>query len=299
VAGASGSGSASVRPQAPTRAEARDATQAFLGSPAAKGGSGGSGPGGSGHRRPFPRKRVVALYGSPAMSATIIGRKSVKGAKRKLHHQARPYDRRSRHTVPAFDLVVVLATADPGPDHNYRQRYHSRVIKPYLHAARQLNGRLILDIQPGRSRLLTEVKAYREWLARPDVDLALDAEWNLGPHERPGDPGSVGARELNGVSRYLEGLAERQRLPAKLMIVHQFRKGSVHHKQRIKGRHKVQVTLDFDGIGSRPAKQAGYEKLSSPTLFDGFMLFYRLDDRLMSPKQVLHLDPKPDLVEYQ
>jgi hypothetical protein len=34
-------------------------------------------------------------------------------------------------------------------------------------------------------------------------------------------------------------------------------------------------------------------------LFNGFSLFYRLDSGLMSPSQVLGLEPSPDYVLYQ
>jgi len=61
----------------------------------------------------------------------------------------------------------------------------------------------------------------------------------------------------------------------------------------------VDTTLNYDGIGSRAAKKAGYRSLSSKRLFNGFSLFYKLDSNLMKPGGVLKLDPKPDYVMYQ
>ena len=59
-------------------------------------------------------------------------------------------------------------------------------------------------------------------------------------------------------------------------------------------------TLNFDGIGSSSAKSAGYESLASSRLPNGFTLFYRLDDGLMTPRQVVAgLDPHPLYILYQ
>ena len=41
----------------------------------------------------------------------------------------------------------------------------------------------------------------------------------------------------------------------------------------------MDVTLNYDGIGSPSAKRTGYRRLSTERLFDGFSLFYKLDDR--------------------
>ena len=58
----------------------------------------------------------------------------------------------------------------------------------------------MLDIQPGRSTFSAETAALAGWLAQPDVDLALDPEWNVGPRGVPGQtPGKVGAAEVNAV----------------------------------------------------------------------------------------------------
>ena len=86
---------------------------------------------------------------------------------------------------------------------------------------------------------------------------------------------------------------------------HQFTRRNIRGRGKIAEREDVQVTLNFDGIGSRPAKEAGYAALSAGdradgvSVFNGFSLFYRLDTGLMKPRQVLRLVPKPDYVMYQ
>jgi hypothetical protein len=306
AAGSGGGGGASARPQPPTTAEVDRATERFLDSlPSdrraranAAGGTGGTGESGGGEL--FPDERVVGYYGAPQMGATIIGRKSVQGAKKGLRKQAKPYEGEGREVVPGFDLVAVLATADSGGDGKYRSRQSNRVIEEYSRAAEALNGRLILDVQPGQSTFIKEVRALREWLVRPNVDIALDPEWNVGPHGRPGHTvGSVNAKTLNRVSAYMSNLIERENLPQKALVIHQFRDGSVKNRKGIKEPAGVDVVLNFDGIGGAAAKKAGYARLTREDLFAGFSLFYRLDRGLMKPGEILRLEPEPDFLLYQ
>jgi hypothetical protein len=299
-------GAEPVRPQPPTSDEVQRATERFLDSlPAergadadAAGGSGGTGEEGDGSL--FPENRVVAFYGAPQMGATIVGRKSISGAKRRLRKQTRPYNGEGREAIPGFDLVAVIATADRGGDGKYRTRQSNAVIEQYLNAAEAIGGRLILDIQPARSTFIKEVRALDRWLARPNVDIALDPEWNVGRKGVPGRTvGSVSAKTLNRVSGYMDHLCKQENLPQKTLVIHQFRDGSVRKRGKVAQRDKVDVTLNFDGIGGAAAKEAGYQRLTRDDLFAGFSLFYRLDNGLMSPSKVMRLDPSPNYVLYQ
>lgn len=247
------------------------------------------------------RQRVVALYGAPQMGRTILGLKSVKGAGRKLKRQAAAYEmRRARPAARAFDLVATFATAGGGPDGLYRTRQDDDIIAIYLRRARKTNSRLILDIQPGRSSFISELRALRKWIVQPDVDVALDAEWNVGRRGIPGRTlGKVTLREVKRLQRYLGDLVRDRGLPPKVLLVHQFRRGSVRARAKIRQVPGVQTVLNFDGIGAPGPKASGYAALSAPRLFNGFSLFYRRDEPLMRPSRVLRLEPEPDFVLYQ
>ena len=253
----------------------------------------------------FPSNRVVALYGAPQLTATIIGRRSPKRATMKLRRQARAYADLTRPVIRAFDLIAVIATASPGPDGKYRSRQSDEIIGTYLKQARKLDGRLVLDLQPARAHLMAEIKALRPWLLEPDVDLIIDAEWMVGRKGIPGRTlGSIRAKELNRASRYVQRLIEDEGLPPKLLAVHHFTGKNIRGRNKIVSRDDVQVTLNFDGIGSRSGKTGVYEALSTEAtdelpLFNGFSLFYRLDSGLMKPEHVTGLTPVPDFVMYQ
>ncbi len=287
----------------PTADEIERATARFLAghhAPAERhGGSGGQVVGGG--DAPLPESRVVAFYGAPQMGRTILGLRSPLGAARSLARQSSPYAALGgRPVIGEFDLVSVFATAGGGPDGLYRSRQSDEVIEIYLEQARAIGARLMLDIQPGRSTFVTELRRLREWIAQPDVDVALDPEWNVGPRGIPGaTEGRVRSREVNAVIRSLAATVKANGLPPKLLVVHQFRRGMVRGRQKVKRRVGVQALLNFDGIGSPRAKASGYEALATPRFFNGFSLFYSRDTPLMTPGAVLGLEPQPDFLLYQ
>lgn len=249
----------------------------------------------------FPAARIVSFYGAPQMGATVLGRNSPEAASRKLATQAAPYTKLGdRPVVAAFDLVSVFATAGGGPDGLYRARQDDDVISIYLEQARAIGARLMLDIQPGRSTFVKELRELEEWVVQPDVDITIDAEWNVGRRGIPGQTeGKVTAREVNRVSKEMNRVIFDNDLPEKVLAVHQFRKGSIRGRTKIRTRRRVQPVLNFDGIGSPAPKAAGYASLSVPTLPSGFSLFYLRDTPLMRPSEILGLEPEPDFLLYQ
>jgi hypothetical protein len=249
-----------------------------------------------------PANRLVSVYGAPQLGATIVGRKSPQAAARQAVRLAGRYSESDlRPGLPTIDLIATIATADGGSDGKFRTRQTPELLDAYLAAARQAGARLMLDIQPGRSSFRREVRALRPWLRQPDVDIALDPEWNVGRRGIPGQTeGSVGPRQVNRVSNLIAHTVRVNQLPPKLLVVHQFREDSVRAERRILQRPgRVDVALNFDGIGSPGAKVAGYEALAASDLFNGFSIFVRLDTRTMEPEEVVGLEPPADFVMYQ
>ena len=252
--------------------------------------------------RLYPESRVAAVYGAPQLSATIVGQRSPEGSADEALRLATRYSEVGpRPGVPGIDLIATIATADPGSSGLYRTRQSDQLIASYLDAALSVGARLALDIQPGRSTFIREARAFEPWLREPDVDLALDPEWNVGRRGVPGvTQGRVKAREVNKVSSYLAGIVRDSALPQKALYVHQFRDGSVRKRGAVKQRGaRVAVALNFDGIGSPAAKVAGYRNLSRPGLFNGFSIFVSRDSNPMGFQAVAELEPPADYVMYQ
>jgi hypothetical protein len=258
-------------------------------------------PGGG--RRLFPDRRVVAYYGAPQDDELgELGIGTPDSAARRLKRQARPYARKNRPVLPALELITVLAHAAPGEDGLYRARQPDSVIRRYLRAARRHDALLILDIQPGRSDFFTETIRLRKWLKEPDVGLALDPEWRVGPGELPGQViGRVSSREVNATSAWLEQLVEKHDLPQKLFLIHQFTDDMVDEKA-LKPRDRLAMVLNVDGFGGQEIKKAKYKAFAKGTpkgFRPGYKLFYREDADLMTPKEVMRMRPRPDVVAYE
>jgi hypothetical protein len=255
-----------------------------------------------GGRTIFPRFRVVAFYGAPQADALgELGIGSADHAAAKLERQARPYAA-GRQVLPALELIAVVASGAPHSDGKYRYRQPLSVIRRYLAAARRHRALLMLDIQPGHSDFMSEVRRLQPFLEQPDVSLALDPEWHVGPGEIPGKViGSTDAREVNAVSSYLAGIVKARNLPEKMLVVHQFTDNMVRDKQLLQQPPGVALTMNVDGFGAVPEKVAKYRDFAHqrPRAHRGFKLFFHEDPVLMSPREVLRLHPRPELVVYE
>jgi hypothetical protein len=256
-----------------------------------------------GGRTIFPRYRVVGFYGAPndrGLGALGIGKPSKMAAR--LRKQSRPYRRAGRPILPAFELIAVVASGAPGDDGSYSYRQPAAMIDRYLKAARKERALLVLDVQPGRADFMREVRRLRPWLEQPDVSLALDPEWRVGPGQVPGKViGTVSANEVNQVTRYVRSIIKRRQLPQKLLLIHQFTEDMIPDKQRLLRPPELAVTINIDGFGDRPNKEAKYHELARADrgFHKGFKLFYEEDTGLMTPEQVMALRPRPEIVVYE
>jgi hypothetical protein len=255
-----------------------------------------------GGRRIFPRYRVVAFYGAPqSHELGALGIGSPDAAGRRLRRQARPYARRTRPVMLAFELIATVANADPGEDGLYRTRQSDAVVRRYLRAARRAKALLLLDIQPGHADFMDEVRHYDRWLREPDVGLALDPEWHT-PGAQPGTViGSVEAAKVNQVTRHLAAIVRERDLPEKLFVIHQFTADMIRNKAQVAKRPGLAVTMNVDGFGNRANKVSKYREFThdGTRFHHGYKLFYEEDTGLMRPRSVLALQPPPDLVVYE
>jgi hypothetical protein len=259
-----------------------------------------------GGRTVFPRYRLVGYVGAPA--STALGRLGVgdlDARAREIEKRFKPYAR-DRQLLPVLELIATLVHPRPGRDGKYRQRTTDDVIRRYLAAARRVDGLLLLNIQPGRADFLPEVKVYERWLREPDVGLALDPEWAVGPGQVPGEVfGRTSGQELDQVARYVAGIVQRYDLPEKVLVFHQLHTSIVRDPGRLRAHRGVVLIKSVDGIGSRAAKEATWRRLTRGLprhVHAGFKLFYTEDRRhgpLMTPAQVLALKPTPSYVLYE
>ncbi|HZE21469.1 MAG TPA: hypothetical protein VE082_05400, partial [Desulfobaccales bacterium] len=165
----------------------------------------------------------------------------------------------------------------------------------------------IIDIQTGHDNLRTLLPRFEWVLKNPDVHLAIDPEFNLIKSGRiPGKKiGTYDAADINFASRYLQDLVKKYDLPPKVLIVHRFTRKMVTNAKKIVLRPEVQIVMDMDGWGPPWLKRDSYKDyiVAEPVEYTGFKLFYHNDtkkgDPLLTPQEVLRLNPKPLYIQYQ
>ncbi len=258
-----------------------------------------------GGRTIFPKYQLVGYVGLPGSPALGPLDKNLEVKAARLEKLSRAYAA-GRTPLPVMELITVVAKASPGKDGMYRGRLPDAKIQEYLTVARKHRMLLLLDVQPGRAKILPEVKRLERWLKEPDVGLAFDPEWAVGPNQVPGRVfGRTTGAELDGIASYLAGLVRAHDLPEKAFVFHQLSPRIVAGGQALKKHPGVVTIKSVDGIGAREDKLETWGKLTANLqagVHPGFKLFYTEDARhgpLMTPAQVLALRPRPELVVYE
>lgn len=250
----------------------------------------------------FPGRRVVAFYGASGQPGLgILGESDPDTAANLLEGQAAAYEPFGRSVLPCLDLITTLATSDPGPDGTYSTMDDPSVVSQYLSVARAHHMLLLLDFQPGTSDFLSQIERYQQFLEQPEVGVALDPEWRMAPGQAPGDTvGQTSAEEINQVAGYLAGIVDRFRLPQKLLVVHQFTDDMVSDRGGVGTWPELALTFDVEPFGSPTEKAQAYEQLAPlGSWYDGFKVFDQLDSPVLTPDQVMGLQPTPDMITYE
>jgi len=260
-----------------------------------------------GGRTLFPHYRLVGFCGTPG--APNLGELTGNLPKRakELEKYTAQYGG-DREVLPVFELIAVLVMGYPGADKKWRRRVPDSVVDEYLAAARANKAILLLNIQPGHSDFVTEVKAFERYLREPDVGVALDPEWQMWQaNQKPGSVyGQTTGEVIDQVGAYLSDLVRENHLPEKALVFHQVN-GHVLKDEPAIGQHPgVVVIKSVDGLGFTRSKIETYHYLlkSMPEgVHPGFKLFFdedvRYGGRLMAPKEVMALAPVPEYVMYE
>jgi hypothetical protein len=123
---------------------------------------------------------------------------------------------------------------------------------------------------------------------------------------KPGDRiGTMDASDVNYAIGLLADVVQQNNLPPKVLVVHRFTRSMLTNANKIRLDPRVQVVIDMDGWGQPWLKYDSYRAYveAEPVQFTGFKLFYHNDtkkgDPLLTPSEVLMLNPKPLYIQYQ
>jgi hypothetical protein len=258
----------------------------------------------------LPGKRIVAYYGNPQSKRMgALGEYPKDEMLRRLKGEVARWEKADpAHPVqPALHLIAVVAQGVPGKAGKYRMIMPDTIINEVYGWAKESNAILFIDIQTGHDEIRTLLPRFEWLLKNPDVHLAIDPEFNLIKSGKiPGTKiGTYDASDINYVSGYLTELVKKYNLPPKVFIVHRFTQNGVTNSRKIVLHPEVQMILNMDGWGAPWLKRSSYKSyvVAEPVQYTGFKLFYHNDtkkgDPLLTPKEVLKLNPQPIYIQYQ
>ncbi|HEX7354573.1 MAG TPA: hypothetical protein VF288_07025 [Mycobacteriales bacterium] len=254
----------------------------------------------------FPGRALVALYGHPGNTALgVLGDQDAAASVARAQQLAAGYAPLYHvPVIPTFEIIAAVASGSAGADGDYVNEFSPESLLPFVDAITHAGGYVVLDLQPGRADVLALAQRYASLLSRPNVGLALDAEWALQPGQQPlHQIGSLDATQINRVFDWLSAFTASAHLPQKVLVLHQFRLTMLGHESQLEtGNDQVAVLIHADGQGSRPDKEAtwrGVVGAAPPGVWFGWKNFYKQDPQLASPAATVDRTPKPMMVSYQ
>ena len=267
----------------------------------------------------LPGHRIVAYYGNPLSKRMgILGELPPDQMLARFDKEIAAWRRADPSTpvMPALHLIAVVAQGAPGRDGKYRMRMTDSLIELVSSWAAKRNALLFLDVQVGKSTVQEEVPRLIPFLKRPNVHLAIDPEFSMKPRmdrkqgavvtAKPGARiGTMSSDDVNYSIGLLADLVKQNNLPPKVLVVHRFTHDMLTGASKIRLDPRVQVVIDMDGWGQPWLKYDSYRAYieAEPVQFTGFKLFYKNDtkkgDPLLTPGEVLLLNPKPLYIQYQ
>ena len=257
----------------------------------------------------LPAHRIVAFYGNPlSKKMGVLGELPPDQMLARFDKEIAAWAKADpTHPVqPALHLIAVVAQGFPGRDGKYRLRMTDSLINMVYGWAQKKNALLFLDVQVGQSTVQEELPRLVPFLQRPNVMLGIDPEFSMKFGDKPGTRiGTMSSSDVNYAINLLSGLVKQYKLPPKVLIVHRFTRKMLTDSKDIKLDPRVQVVINMDGWGQPWLKYDSYRAYveAEPVQFTGFKLFYHNDtkkgDPLLTPPEVLMLNPKPLYIQYQ
>ncbi len=258
----------------------------------------------------LPFNRIIAYYGNLySKNMGVLGQYPEAEMIAKLQNEVEKWNLADPKTpaIPALHYIAVVAQGSAGADGKYRARMPNTEIDKVLKIAQKINAIVFLDIQVGFSNLQTEVPLLEKYLKMPNVHLGVDPEFSMKSGIRPGKiVGTLDASDINFAANYLAKIVKENNLQPKILIVHRYTQKMVTNYKEIKPLRDVQIVMDMDGWGGVAKKIGTYKNFiyPEPVQFAGFKLFYKNDilekgTVMMTPAQLLKLNPKPIYIQYQ
>ncbi len=258
----------------------------------------------------LPFNRIIAYYGNLySRKMGVLGEYDEEIMFQKLQTEVKKWEEADPNTpvIPALHYIAVVAQGSEGKDGKYRARMPDKEIDKVIAMATKINAIVFLDIQVGFSTLQSEIPHFEKYLKLPNVHLGVDPEFSMKGNIRPGKVvGTLDATDINFAAEYLAKLVKDNNLPPKVLVVHRYTGKMVTNYKQIKPLPEVQIVMHMDGWGGGAKKIGTYRNFiyPEPVQFTGFKLFYKNDlwppsTAILTPKELLNLNPRPSYIQYQ
>ena len=245
---------------------------------------------------------IVALYGRPhTKTLGTLGQQPLAQTIEKAKAKAKLYENAwgsGKHVTPGFDLIYEMATSSPGKDGKYVIRLSEKVLQEYIAAAQKHGIAVFIDVQLGKRTPAQSVKPLLKYLKYDNVHIAVDPEFSVDNLSvRPGKKiGSITGPQINAVQDMMRDYIKANGIQDdKILLVHMFTEHMVTQKKAIRYTDRVHLVMHLDGHGSPALKIKTYNGLYTDAraskVVGGFEVFYKQDKPMMTPKQVLGLEP--------
>ncbi len=261
---------------------------------------------------------IVALYGRPHVKTLgTLGQQSLEQTIQKAKAKAKLYEKalgNGKHVTPGFDLIYEMATSSPGKNGKYVITLNHDTLLEYIKAAQQNGIVVFIDVQLGKKSPAEAVKPLLKYLKYDNVQIAVDPEFSVDNLTvRPGKKiGSITGTQINEVQDLMRDYIKANGIKDdKILLVHMFTEHMVTDKKAIRYTDRVHLVMHLDGHGSPALKIKTYNGLYTDAraskVVGGFKVFYKQDKPMMTPKQVLGLEPvsnrkvkdMPKIITYQ
>ena len=267
---------------------------------------------------PSDYNMIVAYYGRPHVKTMgILGEYPASTVIQKVKARAKQYEKAlgdGQHVTPGFDLIYEMATSSPGKNGKYVITLSKKILMEYITAAQENDLVLFIDVQLGKKSPAQAVKPLLEYLKYDNVHIAVDPEFSVDNLSvRPGKKiGSISGTQINAVQDLMSDYLENNHIKEdKILLVHMFTEHMVRDKKAIRYTKKIHLAMHLDGHGSPALKIKIYNGLYTDAraakVVGGFKVFLKADHPVMTPKQVLGLEPvgksrvrdMPKIITYQ
>ena len=260
----------------------------------------------------LPGHRIIAFYGNiRSKGMGILGREPKEQMFRKLEKVLAEWQAAdpSMPVQAALHNVTITAQGTPGKDGKWRLMNSKATIEEVISWAKEHKCILFLDVQVGHSTLKAELPKLEQYLKDPIIHLGIDPEFSLAtmPGVRPNQRiGTFDAADVNYAVQFLARIVSENKLPPKVLTVHRFTRKMITNYKNIKLDPRVQIVMHMDGHGEPTLKKDSYHAyiVKEPVQYTGFKLFYEYDARpkphhIMTPQEVIALEPSPLYIQYQ